>query len=104
MKVKVKINSRQIFEDKEDNENHVCDGEIEYLKNGTILKFTEKYNSEELNVKMTILSNKIIIDRQKETMALDYKLDDNCKINTPYGNINMKVHTEEINIKKEEEL
>lgn len=101
MKVKVKIKSEQIFEDRRDSEEHECDGEIEYLKNGAILTFVEKFEQQELNFKMTILDNKMIIDRQNETMTLDYERDDNCKIDTPYGRINMTVHTEEMTIKKQ---
>ena len=53
---------------------------------------------------MTILKNKIIIDRQNQTMTLDYEKDDNCKLETPYGNMDMMVHTKEMNIEKDEEL
>ena len=104
MNVKVKIKAEQIFEDRKDQEENNCEGEIEYLQNGTILKFTEKFEEQELNFKMTILANKIIIDRQNQTMTLDYQKDDNCQINTPYGTMDMVVHTEEIQINKKEDL
>lgn len=104
MKVKVKIKSEQIFEDRRDSEEHVCEGEIEYLEKGTILKFTEKFEEQELKFKMTILENKIIIDRQNQTMTLDYNMDDNCILETPYGSMNMTVHTQEMQIEKDNEL
>ena len=104
MKVKVKIKSEQIFEDRRDSEEHVCEGEIEYLEKGTILKFTEKFEEQELKFKMTILENKIIIDRQNQTITLDHNMDDNCVLETPYGSMNMTVHTQEMQIEKDNEL
>lgn len=104
MKVKVKIKSEQILEEGKNGEEHISDGEIQYLKNGAMLKFTEKFDQQEINFKMTILDNKIIIDRQGQAMTLDYEIDDNCQIDTPYGSMNMTVHTQEIKIEKKEEL
>lgn len=104
MKVKVKIKSEQIIEENREIEENLCEGEIEYLQNGTILTFAEKFENQVLNFKMTILKNKIIIDRQNQTMTLDYEIDDNCKLETPYGSMNMTVHTQEMQIQKEEEL
>lgn len=51
---------------------------------------------------MTILPGKILIDRNNQTMHLNYEKDDNCKIDTPYGVINMKVHTQEMTITKKQ--
>lgn len=104
MNVKVSIKAEQIFEDKKDGEEHTSNGEIEYLENGTILKFTEKFEQQELKFKMTILENKIIIDRQNQKMTLDYQRDDNCILETPYGAINMVVHTQDIKIEKDNGL
>ena len=33
-------------------------------------------------------------------MTLSYDRDDNCKIDTPYGSMNMTVHTKNIQIEK----
>lgn len=104
MEVKVKIKSEQIFEDRKDSEENICNGKIEYLEKGTILKFTEKFEEQELKFKMTILENKIIIDRQNQTMTLDYNIDDNCVLETPYGSMNMTVQTQEMQIEKHNEL
>lgn len=104
MKVEVKIKSEQIFEDRTDSEEHICDGQIEYLEKGTVLEFTEKFEEQELKFKMTILENKIIIVRQNQTMTLDYNIDNNCILETPYGSMNMTVHTQEMKIEKNNEL
>ena len=72
MKVKVKIKSEQIIEENREIEENLCEGEIEYLQNGTILTFAEKFENQVLNFKMTTLKNKIIIDRQNQKMTLDY--------------------------------
>lgn len=103
MNVKVKIKSEQLFKEHKEQEEHQCEGKIEYLKNGTILEFVEKIEQQELHFKMTILKEKIMIDRQNQTMTLDKKKDDNCEIATPYGNMKMTVHTTNMQITKQEE-
>lgn len=103
MNVKVKIKSEQLFEEHKEQEEHQCEGTIEYLKNGTILEFVEKIEQQELHFKMTLLKEKIVIDRQNQTMTLDYQRDDNCEVATPYGNMKMTVHTTNIQITKQEE-
>lgn len=103
MNVKVKIKSEQIFQEHKEQEEHQCEGTITYLKNGVILEFVEKIEQQELHFKMTLLKEKIIIERQGQTMTLDYQKDDNCEVATPYGNMNMTVHTTKMQIIKHEE-
>ena len=103
MNVKVTIQSEQIFKDHKELETHQCEGTIEYLKNGTILAFVEKIEQQELHFKMTLLKDKVMIDRQNQTMTFDYQKDDNCEVATPYGNLKMTVHTTKIQITKQEE-
>ena len=104
MKVKVLIKSEQIFDDHKEQEEHICDGEIQYLKNGIVLEFVEKFEQQELHFKMNILKEKVIINRQNQAMILDYNKDDNCKVATPYGIMKMKVHTTNIKITNKQEL
>lgn len=103
MNVKVKIKSEQFFQEHQEQEEHQCKGKITHLKNGTILEFIEKIEQQELHFKMTLLKEKIRIDRQGQTMTLDYQRDDNCEVATPYGNMNMTVHTTNMQIIKQEE-
>lgn len=102
--MKIKIKSEQIFEDRKECEEHTCEAEMRYLENETQLTFTEKYEQQELDFKITILNNKVIINRQNQTMILDYEKDDNCILETPYGSMNMTVHTQDIQIEKKEKL
>lgn len=103
MQVNVEINSKQIFQDHEEEEKNKCEGEITYHNNGTILEFTEKYEDQELKFKMTILKEKIITDRNGQTMIFDLENKNRTTLNTPYGVLNMQVTTKKINITKEAE-
>lgn len=102
MPVEVEIKSKQILEDHEENETNKCQGEIEYHNKGAILKFTEKYEDQELKFKMTILENKIITDRNGQAMIFDLQNKNNTTLNTPYGVLSMVITTKVIDITKEE--
>ena len=52
MQVNVEIKSKQIFEDHEESESNKCLGSITYHNNGTVLEFTEKYEDQELKLKV----------------------------------------------------
>ena len=56
MKVNVEINSKQIFEEQEESESNMCQGEITYHNNGTVLEFTEKYEEQEQST-LALLTN-----------------------------------------------
>lgn len=103
MQVKVEINAKQKFEDHEESEVNKCDGEITYHNKGAVLKFTEKYEDQALQFKMTILNNKIIIDRNNQTMMLEKGIRTPSIVNTPYGEMKMNVIAKQINIIKEKE-
>lgn len=101
MKVNVEINSKQIFEEQEESEKNICQGEITYHNNGTVLEFTEKYEEQELKFKMTILEGKVITYRNGQPMIFDKSKTTKSSISTQYGNIDMNVKTNNIDIKKE---
>ncbi len=95
MKVTVEITSKQIFEDHTETEKNKSVGEITYKDKGTILEFTEKYEeqNQELHFKMTILENKIITNRNNQTMIFDEKNKNNTILDTPLGTIGMEITT-----------
>ncbi len=103
MKVKVEINAKQIFDSHEESEINKCDGEITYHNKGAVLEFTEKYEEQDLRFKITILENKVIVDRNNQTMILEIGIRMPSTVNTPYGEMKMNVTTKEINIIKEKE-
>ena len=103
MKTNVEIVSKQIYEGKIETESNMCEGEINYLENGTVLEFTEKSELGELQFKMTILKEKIIILRNGQNMTLDLKNKQKATLDTPYGNLSMSIDTKKIQIKKQEE-
>lgn len=104
MEVKVKINSKQIFEDgRIEEENNNTTGNIEYLNNGIILEFIEKYDKEELKFKVNILKDKIVIRRNEQNMILDLNNKTKALLETPYGVINLLVTTKGIEIIKDKE-
>ncbi len=100
MQVNVEITSKQIFKDHEEGESHKCLGKINYHNNGTVLEFTEKYEEQELKFKITILEEKVITDRNGQTMIFDLKNKNYSKLVTPYGDINIEVTTKKIQISK----
>lgn len=101
MKVNVEITSKQIFENHEESETNKCLGEITYHNNGIVLEFTEKNQEQELKFKMTILEEKIITYRNGQPMIFELGKITKSSIATQYGNIDMNVKTNNINIKKE---
>ena len=103
MQVKVEINSKQKFEDHEESEKNKCAGEIEYYTKGEVLEFIEEYEEQKIKFKMKILENKVIIDRNNQTMILEKNIRTPSTINTPYGEMKMSVIAKEINIIKERE-
>lgn len=103
MKVDVEITSKQIFENHEEGETNKCIGEITYHNNGTVLEFTEKNGEQELKFKMTILKEKIITYRNGQPMIFELGKTTKSSIATQYGNINMNVKTNNIDIQKEDE-
>lgn len=103
MQVNVEIKSKQIFSDHEESENSKSKGNIEYHKNGAVLEFTEKNEEQELKFKITILKNKIITDRNNQTMVFDLENKNNTTLSTPYGVVNMVIETKKIEVSKENE-
>lgn len=103
MKVNVEIEAKQIYEGKVEIEKNKCEGEINYLKKGTILEFTEKYAEGELQFKMTILDEKIITKRNGKDMIFDLKNKHNTTLDTPYGTLGMTIDTKKIQIQKHED-
>lgn len=102
MKVNVEINSKQIFEEHEESELNKCQGEITYHNNGTVLEFTEKNEEQELKFKITILEEKVITYRNGQPMIFDKSKTTKSALTTQYGNINMYIKTNNIDIKKED--
>lgn len=102
MKVNVEINSKQIFEDHEVGESNKAIGEITYHNNGTVLEFTEKYEEQELKFKMTILEGKVITYRNGQPMIFDKSKTTKSALTTQYGNINMNITTNNINVQKDD--
>lgn len=102
MKVNVEINSKQIFEEQEESESNKCQGEITYHNNGTVLEFTEKYEEQELKFKMTILEGKVITYRNGQAMIFDKSKITKSALTTQYGNIDMNIKTNNIDIQKED--
>lgn len=103
MKVNVEINSKQIMKDGQtETEINKCVGEITHYEKGTILEFTEKHEEQniELKFKMTILENKVITERNGQTMIFDLKSKNNTTLSTPYGELNMIITTNKIEIAK----
>lgn len=103
MKVNVEINSKQIFEDHEVGESNKAIGEITYHNNGTVLEFTEKYEEQELKFKMTILEGKVITYRNGQPMIFELGKITKSTIDTQYGNINMNVKTNNIEIQEDDD-
>lgn len=103
MEIEVVVESKQIFENKIESEKNICKGIINYYRNGAILEFTEKYEKEKLEFKLTILGKKILIDRSGQKMTLDLENEDNVKYKTPFGIIYMNIKTKRIDILKQEE-
>lgn len=103
MKVNVEINSKQIFEEHEESETNKCLGEITYHNNGTVLEFTEKYEEQELKFKMTILEGKVITYRNGQPMIFELGKITKSTIDTQYGNINMNVKTNNIEIQEDDD-
>lgn len=102
MKVNVEITSKQIFGDHEEGETNKCVGEVTYHNNGTVLEFTEKYEEQELKFKMTILKEKIITYRNGQPMIFELGKTTKSSIVTQYGNIDMNVKTNKIEIQRED--
>lgn len=102
MKVDVEITSKQVFGDHEEGETNKCIGEITYHNNGTVLEFTEKYEEQELKFKITILKEKIITYRNGQSMIFELGQTTKSSIATQYGNIDMNVKTNNIEIQKED--
>lgn len=103
MQVNVKINSKQIMKDgQEETEMNKCVGKITYYEKGTILEFTEKHEEQdmELKFKMTILENKVITQRNGQPMIFDLQNKTNSTLNTPYGELNMIITTNKMEIVK----
>ncbi len=100
MQVNVEITSKQIFIDHEEGESHKCLGEITYHNNGTVLEFTEKYEEQELEFKMTILEEKVITDRNGQRMIFDLQNKNQSVLTTPYGEIELVITTKKIQISK----
>lgn len=103
MKVNVEITSKQIFENHEESETNKCLGEITYHNNGTVLEFTEKNQEQELKFKMTILKEKIITYRNGQPMIFEKSKTTKSSITTQYGNIDINVKTNNIDIQKEDD-
>lgn len=103
MKVNVEINSKQIFEEQEESESNKCQGEITYHNNGTVLEFTEKNEEQELKFKMTILEEKVITYKNGQPMIFELGKTTKSAITTQYGNINMNIKTNNIDIQKEDD-
>ncbi len=103
MKVNVEINSKQIFEDHEEGEANKAIGEITYHNNGTVLEFTEKYEEQELKFKMTVLKEKVITYRNGQPMIFELGKITKSTIDTQYGNINMNVKTNNIEIQEDDD-
>lgn len=103
MKVNVEINSKQIFEEHEESETNKCLGEITYHNNGTVLEFTEKNEEQELKFKMSILKEKIITYRNGQVMIFELGKITKSSISTQYGNINMNIKTNNIEIQEDDD-
>ena len=103
MPVEVEIISEQILGEHREKETNKSNGEITYHQKGAVLQFTEKYEDQELNFKMTILEDKIITLRNGQNMTFDKKTPNHTTLNTPYGILNMTITTNEINVIKHEE-
>lgn len=99
MQVEVEIKATQIFADKTDTETNICEGQINYYNKGAILEFIEKYEEQQLKFKMTILQDKIIIDRNNQKMIFDLKNKNHTQLTTSYGNLQMDITTKKIEIK-----
>lgn len=103
MKVNIEINSKQIFEEHEESETNKCVGEITYHNNGTVLEFTEKNEEQELKFKMSILKEKIITYRNGQVMIFELGKITKSSISTQYGNINMNIKTNNIEIQEDDD-
>lgn len=101
MKVNVTIKAQQILEKQTNVEVNECKGEMISLEKGEILEFVEKHEEKTLHFKMMITKEKIISIREGQRMVFNLKKDDTINYETPYGAINMKIHTESIQIKRE---
>lgn len=101
MKVEVETKSIQVIEQKEDVMVLQGSGNIENYEKGIIL--TWKIPKEQLEFKMTILEDKILLKKQNQNMIFELGKKTKSSMQTPYGNILMDIVTNHIEIIKQEE-
>ncbi len=100
--IELEIKSQQIFEEKKEEENNRCRGQIEYKPKETKLQFVKKYEEQTLNFDIIITENKVITKRNGQEMTFDLEKTTKSEMQTPYGNIKMYIKTNKIDIRKEE--
>lgn len=99
MEIEVIVNSSQRIEDTTDKQNIKCKGTIQKFEKGTILEF----GNEEHIFKMTLLNEKILLDRNNQKMIFQIGKTTKSLLETEYGTIDIEIITKKIEIKENED-
>lgn len=99
MEIEVVVNSSQIIEDITDKQNIKCKGTIQKFEKGTILEF----GNEEHFFKMTLLNEKILLNRNNQKMIFEIGKITKSVLQTEYGMIDIEIITKKIEITENED-
>ncbi len=97
--MQVELYTKQFYEDHKEEEKAIYNGQLKIALKGSVLEF---WNSE-IKYQMTILSNKILLKKQNQTMIFEQGKTTKSTLQTPCGNLNMKITTTQIEIIKQNE-
>lgn len=97
--MQVELYTQQIYEDHKQAETILYQGNLVTAPKGSVLEFGDVNNQ----YQMTILENKILLKKQNQLMVFELGRTTSSELQTQYGNINMKITTNHIEVIKEKE-
>lgn len=97
--MQVELYTEQIYEDHNQSEKLLYQGNISTAQRGSILEFWNSDNK----YKMTILENKILLKTNNQTRIFELGRTTSSILQTEYGNMNMNITTHQIEITKQKE-
>lgn len=100
--MEIEIKSVQTIDGKKESIKQIGIAAIENYEKGTIISWTVP--DEPLNFNMTILQNKILLKNQNQNMTFELEKTTKGIIKTQYGNLNMEITTNAMEVIKENDF
>lgn len=97
--MEIEIKSVQTIDGKKESIKQIGIAAIENYEKGTIISWTVP--DEPLNFNMTVLQNKILLKNQNQNMTFELGKTTKGIIKTQYGNLNMEITTNAMEVIKE---